>query len=718
MIIRTFAVVLLVLVSGREGLCDENIAHHLQLTQLEMDISGIGRFTYAGTVEPGTEFSLAVPFKEVSDALRNLIINDPQSSVRYARIVAEPAKGTDESRLPNIRTMGELLHSMRGETVSIATREGLEFEGTLVSIERRPSPKEFVETNETLITVLTSKGVQAFSLDQIKFVLPLRHEMKEKIELALKKELSRRDGDQREIEIQFGGTGPRNVTIQVTRPVSQWRTAYSYSKTGLQQRIIFENNTNQSWRDINILFTDRTPVLFSTPIYEMAFADRPEVAMPGRTVSLPSAMVEALTAFSPEPKVAPDQWVFDESNSSGYAGGMGGMGGGMGGMGGFSGSAGDGRESSTVGRDSNQAATFEVPQSKWAATPKDIGAPFAASFSDLSVDVMKTQLVSMPNLQVDAQPLLVYRQSYHETKPLMSLEIINRMPFRLPSGPMTIFDELGNAGEAMLPTLVPHVKQMVNYAIDNEVVVRRQVEPKVVALEGLDIDNAKHELTVSTRETQRHAYQVENRSPVAKILLIEHPKPQNQNDLRQHELREHDLFDSETAEHARYRLQTKSKENVTVEIVSERAYASTIPFGKIEPKVAQGWLSHAKVSDGVKQRLGEILDLRRKLDAAKAKASDIATAISLQRAEVDRIRGVLQSTISPENRKLYDVKMGECEKRISELEKEASEVAVLGLGLMKQLGSTETPVFQAPPYGTNHHQRWLDVQADPFGERP
>jgi hypothetical protein len=276
-----------------------------------------------------------------------------------------------------------------------------------------------------------------------------------------------------------------------------------------------------------------------------------------------------------------------------------------------------------------------------------------------------------------------------------------------------MFDELGNAGEAMLPTLVPHVKQMVNYAIDNEVVVRHQVEPLVVALEGLDIDNAKHELTVSTRETQSHVYQVENRSPVAKTLIIEHPKPQDQ-----HVLREHDLFDSETAEHARYRLQPKSEENLTLEIVSERTYVSTIPFGKLEPKVAQSWLSHPKVSDVAKNRISEIVDLRRRLESAKRRASDITTAVSLQRAEVDRIRGILHSTISSENRKLYDVKMGECEKRISALAKEASEVAVMGLGLMKQLGSTETPVFQAPSYGTSHHQRWLDVQADPFGAKP
>jgi hypothetical protein len=391
----------------------------------------------------------------------------------------------------------------------------------------------------------------------------------------------------------------------------------------------------------------------------------------------------------------------------------------MGGMGGGYSDAGANSNVITSGQSPATASTalasqvFSIPRSTWANTGKDVGAPFAASFTDLSVESLKTHVVSMPNLKVDAESLLVYRQTYHETKPLMSLEIINRMPFRLPAGPLTVFDELGNAGEAMLPMLVPDVKRMVNYAVDNEVVVRRDAEITTTSFESIEINEDKYGFIVSSKEVKLNAYQIESRSKFPKTLIVEHPKP-----AAEHTLVEHPWFDGETEDYVRYRVLIKEKETTSLKVTSERPLIAAFAYATFDPKEAQGWLSQPKTSAATKKRIEEILDLRRRLDVAKTRASDIATAVSLLKSEVERIRSILLSNLSVENRNRYDIKMGECEKRIAELEKEVKEVATVGLGLMKQLGSTETTVFQIDTFGITNRRRVLDADSDPFGGAP
>ncbi len=167
-------------------------------------------------------------------------------------------------------------------------------------------------------------GIETLRIEQIKRVLPERDDMKAKLSAALEKMVNDKSDDERLLEIQFGGKANRSVTIQMTRRVPKWRATYTLYGNVIQQRIIFENDTQHAWNDIEVVFTDRSPVLFQVPLYQMAYPELPILTMPDRPAFVPQAMQESLTAYDPNVAVNEDQLVFadDVAPNQGMGGGM------------------------------------------------------------------------------------------------------------------------------------------------------------------------------------------------------------------------------------------------------------------------------------------------------------------------------------------------------------------------------------------------------------
>jgi len=239
----------------------------LRLVRIDMDVSGIGQFTFEGNVSPGETFSYSVPLDEVSDVLRNLEIDDSENSIQFARVSSLFGDEKASLPLPAMNTFGELLISMRGEQVEVFQTDEKTISGRIISVERQriengsgPSP--------ILLTLATSKGIQCLSLDRIKMLTPIRAEMNAKLDAVLNQHVAEKDEEYREVELGFAGSKPRHVSIRLTRPLPVWRTTYSFSNSKLEQRIVFDNSTREEWKNISILFTDRSPFVFQTPLYQ------------------------------------------------------------------------------------------------------------------------------------------------------------------------------------------------------------------------------------------------------------------------------------------------------------------------------------------------------------------------------------------------------------------------------------------------------------------
>ncbi|MGV3483260.1 MAG: hypothetical protein ACO1RT_02445, partial [Planctomycetaceae bacterium] len=296
----------------------------LSLVRIDMDICGMGQFIFEGRVEPGDRFAYSVPLEEVSDVLRNLTVDDPEQAVSYAR-VESLLNPVDLPQPPATATFGDLLISMRGEEVEIVQAGGSMLSGRVISVEQQNLEKDQQHAS-LLLTLATEKGIQCLNLDRIQTLLPLRNEMKAKLEAVLDQHVIADDQEYREIEVEFAGAKSRQVTLRLTRPVPIYRTTYSFSDSLLQQRIVFDNGTRDAWKNISIHFTDRSPVVFQSPLYELVRAARPVIPMPGRHLDVPLTPAEAMGAFQPTQEWPHDQLVIADQND-GYVNG-GGMGGG------------------------------------------------------------------------------------------------------------------------------------------------------------------------------------------------------------------------------------------------------------------------------------------------------------------------------------------------------------------------------------------------------
>lgn len=701
---------LLTLMERPTRACGEQAkAQPLSLVRIDMDICGMGQFVFEGMVAPGDQFSYAVPLAELSDVLRNLVINDPENAVQYARVDSLLNDAESAARLAATSTFGELLVSMRGEEVAIAQLDGGSLSGRIISVERQPTEDDS-DAATLLLTLATENGIQCLALERIKSVLPVREAMNAKLEAALNHHVAANEEEYRTIEVGFAGSESRSVSIRLTRPLPLWRTTYSFADSRLQQRIVFDNCTREAWNDVSIHFTDRSPVVFQTPLYEVVRSARPVVSMPDRHLEVPFTAAESLSAFMPEQEPPENQLVLADKHGGGFGGGGGmGMGGGQ-----QSGLPTWGLATEGQGHDGALSAPTPShrppPESRWAQLPIDTGSPFAILFTGLSIEPQKTHVVTTPNLDIETERLSYYRREHHPEKPLASLLIINRMPFRLPAGPMTVFDELGNVGEAMLVTMAPNVRQLVSFSVDGELKIRHQLKPESTESHALAIDDARFRIDETTGLSRVHEYSIENRSKQAKVLLIEHPKPTGGWMINRS-----DALEEETDVSTRFRMRPQAEGSMDFLVDERCTRTARHSFPSLTVTQLQNWLDDPLIAADSKTRIRVLLDLHQQLAMAKKKTDDIATALGLEKAEVSRIVGLLKSRVfDNSNAENYEAKIAACEAHITLWEAEEKIVAKQGIALLKRLGITEPSSVQDGPFRLDR-RRWLDASPDPFG---
>lgn len=282
------------------------------------------------------------------------------------------------------------------------------------------------------------------------------------------------------------------------------------------------------------------------------------------------------------------------------------------------------------------------------------------------------------------------------------------MPFRLPAGPLTVFDDLGNAGEAMVTTMATDVRQLVSFSIDGELKIRHEGKPETVESYALAFNKTRFLLDEKKQRLRVHQYSIENRSNHSKPLLLEHPKPKGGWTINPS-----GDFEEGTDDTTRYRLEIKAKVSrdfVLQETLSETSQHS---FESLTVDKLQDWLDSPVINAATKNRVGELLALHQRLTITKKQTEDIQTALKLEKSEVSRISGVLHS--HPHRSSLaddYEAKIARCEARIAKLDADAEIVAKEGISLLKLLGIPEFSSNSSDPFGSDN--RWLDLSRDPF----
>ena len=466
----------------------------LPITRVVLFTTGVAYVEHAGSVEGDAELELRVPPAAMDDLLQSLVVEDLGGGrvepVRYGtrdplgRILA--SYPLDLSRNPSL---AELLSQARGERVRIDTDRVIE--GVIVGVERESASDE---APRTFVTLNTATGLQRVDLAGVRELHFERAELREQLDAALRAIASYRDADEVPVLLRFSGAGTRAVRVGYLRAMPVWKTSYRLllgdDGADLQGWAIFDNPTNLDFEAVEVAFVAGQPASFVSELFEPIYVERERVGSVATAGFVPPTDAGAM-----RPEVARSLMAMPSPMAEAMD-------------------------------DAVMAAPAMAAQAPRGAGVEALAEAGAASATfvytvrePVTVRRFESVLVPIVRTPVEAHPLALFDSSVHPRHPLRGVRIVNDTGLHLAAGPVTVFDDRGFTGTALLADLVPDDDRVLSYALDLDVVldVTTSSEPeRVVAVRlvgGL--------LESEHRTRLRSSYLLEPRGDVERFVVIE-----------------------------------------------------------------------------------------------------------------------------------------------------------------------------------------------------
>lgn len=472
-------------------------AAELPVRHLVLFTNGVGYFEHAGTVVGTQEIELPVPPEHMDDLLQSLVVQDlgggRVEAVRYgARDPLGRVLSSYALDLSGDPTLAQLLAQARGEAVRVEASETLR--GVIVNVERVAVPEQ---APRTLLTLATGDGLQRVDLDEVRAVAFEREALQAELDAALAAIARYRGGGEAaSVRLRFVGEGEREVRVAYVREMPVWKASYRLAlgepgRAELQGWAILDNPTALDLQDVSVWFVAGQPISFVASLYAPVYVDRPRVEVATAPVfdpvadagqfAAPAPMAEAARSMmAPSPAMMADAF---ESVATGFGG-----------------------------------AGVEA-----AAEGVAGGATFAYRVSEpVTVGRFESAMIPIVVATVEAHAVSWYDADVLRDHPLRAVRLVNDSGLHLAAGPVTVFDEGGFAGQAMMADVVPDDSRMLAYAVDLDLraSVSSESEPERVVSAVL----RGSVLETSWRSVLTTRYRLEPRGDGAPFVVVEHPQ--------------------------------------------------------------------------------------------------------------------------------------------------------------------------------------------------
>jgi hypothetical protein len=468
----------------------------LPVRHLVLFTNGVGYFEHAGTVVGTQEIELPVPPEHMDDLLQSLVVQDlgggRVEAVRYGardplgRVLASYA--LDLSGDP---TLAQLLAQARGEAVRIDATETLR--GVIVNVERVAVPDQ---APRTLLTLATDDGLQRIDLDEVRAVAFEREALQAELDAALAAIARYRGGDAASVRLRFVGEGEREVRVAYVREMPVWKASYRLAleepgRAELQGWAILDNPTALDLQDVSVWFVAGQPISFIASLYAPVYVDRPRIDVATAPGLDPVADAGQFAAPAPQAEAARSMMAPSPAMMA------------------------DALESA--------APSFGGEGVEAAAEGVAGGATFAYRVSDpVTVGRFESAMIPIVVATVEAHAVSWYDADVLRDHPLRAVRLVNDSGLHLAAGPVTVFDEGGFAGQAMMADVVPDDSRMLAYAVDLDVrvSVASASEPERVVSAVL----RGSVLETSWRSVLTTRYRFESRGDGERFVVVEHPQ--------------------------------------------------------------------------------------------------------------------------------------------------------------------------------------------------
>ena len=473
----------------------------LPIVHMTLYKHGVGYFERRGAID-GESIKLTFRREEMDDILKSLTLIDhgggqvrgvdydtPQS--RAERLAGSSIILSDS------RSLSDLLQALRGRAVSLTVSDGSQIEGILIGLDEATEKAQ----QKSLVSILQaqSENVIVVTLSRIEGVTVRDETAAADLRFFLETALGQET--HRSITIRLS-PGDHDLQVSYIAPAPTWRVSYRLvvdapdaktqeAETLLQGWGIFDNRLEEDLEEISLSLTAGMPISFVYDLYTPHTPERPVVKDENRVAPGPimmDAMLEMAEADMPPPMPA------SAKRSRGVT-------------------------LASAPAPSPQAHAQSVQS---AAAGKPLGELFQYNISaPVTVGRGKSAMVPIVSSMLKCRKSLIYNQAKMAKHPVANIRFKNSSGLTLEHGPVTVLENGEYVGEAVLPFSADQAEAVISYAVELGVHIKEETLSERT-LQSLQIKDGY--LLQQLFDIQRTVYQVDNRTPQAKTVLIERPR--------------------------------------------------------------------------------------------------------------------------------------------------------------------------------------------------
>ncbi|MFW9824784.1 MAG: hypothetical protein ACFFE4_17715, partial [Candidatus Thorarchaeota archaeon] len=529
-------------------------------------------------------------------------------------------------------------------------------------------------TEKQLILLQENGEISKYSFQEIKSIDIMNEEIKKDLNFFLETVIAGKKKDAKKIVINCESGGDdevqRNIFVSYIRESPIWKTSYrlimskkqeSEQKCLLSGWSLIENTTNQDWEDIELSLVAGMPVSFVYEFYRPIFIQRPKIQPPKVLSARPTDIEEGLEMEEyeeygavmedamPAPAMAPSK-----KRARAPAGPPAAT-----------------RYSAVMGGGTSDETFLDKISSQTKIQTKDLGELFEYNISNpVTIKRKQSGLVPILTESINAKRVLLYNMNDHDKNPNACLEITNNTNLTLESGPSTIIYDDNLAGEAIIPFLNKDDTRLLNYAVEQAVLITHEQESESKSVHRVTFGSGySYEYYYTDLLT---TYKIKNKTDEQKELYLDHPKTYG------YKFIEKPVEPEETTNYWRFKITLKPKDAVDFKLKEQREDYSSYylwDFNKEDFLERVGFYVKQKfINPELETKLKEIAELIQTLNDLRAKEEKLNAERDLMTDEQARLRENISvlgdDTQSVSLKERYIKKLSSQETRFEAIKKE------------------------------------------------
>lgn len=582
----------------------------LPLTAVSLYSSGVGYFSREGTVSGNGTLELEFDVGAVNDVLKSLVVRDPNTagfSVSYdAEDTLERTLQSLSVDLSGAPSLGEILASLRGESVTVSVPERVE--GRILGSERVQTDKGEVWR----VSLVTASGIRRISLEEIETLSFSDPALSGDLERALDVLANGAGGGLRKVRISLPGTGTRTVSIGYVVPVPVWKAAYRLDlgrdKPFFQGWAIVDNAGSSDWKAVRLSLMNGKPVSFIQNLYNPFYINRPVVPL-----SI-AGYAEALTYDSgfgsTMDAAAAPEYAYEEMAMSAPA------------------PAAKAMRSVTMAESATPGSAGNV------ASARSAGELFEFTLPALvSLDRRQSTMLPIVETEIAGERVSVFSGSGAigggTVHPMLSVRLKNTSGMKLPAGPVTVFDAGTYAGDALLEFLPENETRLLAYGEDTAVSGWAELRS---TREFSSVKVAKGTMTIMRKNIATTTYTLKNASSRSRTLVLEHPV------TRGATLALPQSYAERTDSLYRFTVTLPSGGEVAFPVSEETPVSETVAINRLKGDSFVYYSSSRELPENVRNAIAKAAEFRKRVDVAQAALDGLISSREELVAEQERIR--------------------------------------------------------------------------------